>query len=59
MRQLVVDHQAEQQRNVQDRRVHEPLGASVRLVARGPQAHLHQGGAGDQRAKEILHAGQA
>src|SRR5439155_4837852 len=58
-RELVVDHQAQQQWDVQNRCMHQPFGASVRLVARGPQAHLHQGGAGNERSKEIQYAGQS
>ncbi len=39
--------------------VHQPLGAGVGFGGGGPEANLDGGGAGDQRAEEIEHAGEA
>src|SRR5437667_9189106 len=41
-REFIVDHQPEQQGNVQNRRVHEPLRPHIGFVARGPEADLDQ-----------------
>src|SRR5487761_488083 len=49
-----VEHeQAEQQGNVHDGRVHQPLGAKIRPRARSPQANLHQQNANHQSTEKV------
>src|SRR5258708_6895316 len=56
---LVVHHQAQQDWDVEDGSVHEPLGAGVGFGVGGPEAYLDEAGAGDERAEEIEDAGKA
>src|SRR6266481_479693 len=56
---LVVHHQAEEDWDMEDGGVHEPLGAGVGFGVGGPEADLDEAGAGDQCAEEIEDAGKA